>query len=190
MTRKVGTSLSKVRCTKIFTGAQPPCGGRRLGWSVRHSANAVKDRRTTCLVTNYRTRSGGDSRSGRASAEATEWRARADHSWGGLAGPHHMWWRRRRSFPASCAVMRGGRRLLRRVPCVAEAVLGTASVGAGLLLRKRRRGGRKNDPRIYRESTVGRGHRRIQGHRADRALSRRGSRAASGGLSRNPTFSR
>jgi putative transposase len=66
----------------------------------------------------------------------------------------------------------------------------TTFVGTGLLLRERRRGGRNNDPRVYRAPTVGRGHRWVHGHRADRALSRRGSRASSGGFSRDPTFSR
>ena len=45
------------------------------------------------------------------------------------------------------------------VPGVAQAVLRTTCVGAGLLLCKCRRGGRNNDSRIYRESAVRRGRR-------------------------------
>ena len=76
------------------------------------------------------------------------------------------------------------------VPRVAQALLGATSVGAGGFLRERGRGGRTDDPRVYREPAVGRGRRRVQDHRADGALSRRGSRAPSGGFSRGPTFSR
>ena len=75
-----------------------------------------------------------------------------------------------------------------RVPGVAQTLLGSASVGAGLLLRECRRGGRKNDPGIYRAPAVRRGRRRFQSDRADRALSRRGSRAASRRLEPQPDF--
>ena len=74
------------------------------------------------------------------------------------------------------------------LPGVADAVLGATPVGAGLLLRERRRGGRKDDQGIYRKPTVGRGHRRVQSDRADRALSRRGSRATFRRLQPQPDF--
>src|ERR1700722_3725768 len=47
-------------------------------------------------------------------------------------------------------------KVARRVSGVAEAILGTAPVGARVLLRECGRGGRRDDPEIHREPEVGR----------------------------------
>lgn len=43
----------------------------------------------------------------------------------------------------------------RRISPVEEAVLGTTSVGTGVFLCERRRGGRRDDPALYREPKMG-----------------------------------
>src|SRR5271170_4539733 len=62
----------------------------------------------------------------------------------------------------------------RRVSAVEEALLGPTSVGSGVLLRERGRGGRGDDPEVHREPAVGRpwGELQNQNHRAKRALRR------------------
>jgi putative transposase len=52
------------------------------------------------------------------------------------------------------------------------------------------RGRRADGAEVHRVAEMGRGRRRLQNHRAHRALSRLSAGAASGGFSRTPTFSR
>jgi len=58
------------------------------------------------------------------------------------------------------------------IPGVAKTILGTAHVGAGVLLCDGGRGRRGNDQSLYREPEVGRRRSGFQNHRAYRALSR------------------
>jgi Transposase IS200 like len=78
----------------------------------------------------------------------------------------------------------------RGLSALAQAVRGPASVGARVLLRDGGRGRRKDGDGIHRVTEMGPGRRRIQSRSAQRALSRLSAGAASGGFSREPTFSR
>ena len=78
-----------------------------------------------------------------------------------------------------------------RVSGTEEAILGTAHVGARVLLRDGGRGGRGNDQSLYREPEVGRRRSGIQDHSAHRALSRLSAGHLPDGFSRTrATFSR
>ena len=79
---------------------------------------------------------------------------------------------------------RSSRMLQREFPALRKRYWGQHLWARGLLLRECRRGGRKNDPGIYRAPAVGRGRRRFQSDRADRALSRRGTNENTNGLLR------
>ena len=83
---------------------------------------------------------------------------------------------------------RSSRLLQQEFPELRKRYWGQHLWARGYLLRECRRGGRKDDHGVYREPAVGRRRRRVQDHRADRALSRRGSRAASRRLQPQPDF--
>lgn len=68
---------------------------------------------------------------------------------------------------------RSSRRLQEEFAHLRKRYWGAASVGAGVLLRDGRRGGRKDDHGVHRESALGRRRGGVQDHRAAGALSRR-----------------
>jgi REP element-mobilizing transposase RayT len=72
---------------------------------------------------------------------------------------------------------RSSRMAATRLPAPAQAVLGPTSVGTRVLLCDGGRGRREDGDGVHRESEMGPGRRRIQSHRAHRALSRLLSRS-------------
>jgi hypothetical protein len=79
----------------------------------------------------------------------------------------------------------------RRFSAVEKALLKTTSVGSGVLLRERGRGGRGDDPQVHRKSAMGRPWGELHDHRAKRPLRRLSAGSLSGGFSRKQaTFSR
>jgi len=77
----------------------------------------------------------------------------------------------------------------RRVSAVEEALLGATSLGSGVLLCERGRGGRRDDSEVHRKPAMGRSWGELQNHRAKRALRRLSAVSLAGGFSRKQATS-